>query len=83
MADYADIASEYEETIVNESIERIRSLCKSNGTGSDLCLDCGISIPEKRRLIFPDVKTCVSCQEIAEYRTKTTGNRIIVELQSS
>ncbi|EAO1992411.1 TraR/DksA family transcriptional regulator [Salmonella enterica] len=73
MADNADFASEYEALRVNDAVEKIRRLCDAGGQSELFCVDCGIRIPERRRMILPGVVMCVSCQEVIEYRKNITG----------
>ena len=50
---------------VKDAIDRAKSKLP---TGPSLmhCANCGMEIPEARRVAIPGVQLCVSCQEIAD-----------------
>lgn len=48
------------ESNINNEIDFARS--KLVGAGSEYCLDCGTTIPPKRRQVMPNAKYCIACQ---------------------
>ncbi|MCC5811348.1 MAG: TraR/DksA C4-type zinc finger protein [Ectothiorhodospiraceae bacterium] len=63
MSDAADIASEYAERLLQQSLDqRVRF----EGMSLTHCEDCEEPIPAKRRELLPGVRRCVECQELAE-----------------
>lgn len=48
---------QYLQTLIAQSRER-----QSSTPSQYYCLDCGESIPEKRRQLIPGVRLCIHCQ---------------------
>lgn len=50
--------------------ERHRSIAVASAavavSGTEICLDCGATIPPERRLVAPWAKRCIECQEFFE-----------------
>lgn len=49
-------------------ITHIRS--SLHGSGSSRCESCGEIIPADRRALLPSATTCVTCQEIKEFKAR-------------
>ena len=64
MADEADIAQDYIDRTVSESVRRAR---QQGGPSRTHCLDCEEPIPEMRQRIG-GVTRCIDCAELAERR---------------
>ena len=68
MADAMDIAQQREqaerERLINNARSRIASPSRF------LCEECDEPIPEARRIAIPGVAFCVTCQQIAELKSK-------------
>lgn len=68
MADVMDIAQQREqaerERLINNARRRITAPSRL------LCEACDAPIPEARRAALPGVAVCVTCQQIAELKTK-------------
>lgn len=68
MADEADIAQDYIDRTVSESVRRAR---QQSGPSRTHCLECEESIPEMRQRIG-GVTRCIDCAELAERRGYTS-----------
>lgn len=68
MADEADLAQNYVDLMINKGLTVV--LGQFNSMSSMECEVCGDVIPPLRRMAIPGVRTCVTCQEIAEHRRK-------------
>lgn len=68
MADAMDFAQQREQ----EDRERHISNARSSIAASSrfLCEECDAPIPEARRIAIPGVALCVTCQQIAELKSK-------------
>ena len=49
------------EDSIEDAVKLARALLPS-GEGSEECVDCGETIPLRRREAIPGVRTCVACQ---------------------
>ena len=72
--DQFDKASELEQLARDKAIAYQRSKTSINPS-LESCEECGIDIPEARRLAIKGVKTCIDCQIINEKQGKLYGNR--------
>ncbi|MEQ5196881.1 TraR/DksA family transcriptional regulator [Klebsiella pasteurii] len=68
MADAMDFAQEREQSERERHINNARS--RITAPSSFLCEACDAPIPEARRLAIPGVELCVTCQQIAELKSK-------------
>lgn len=72
--DISDRATRQEELAREEALRQIRlpenehGEFRQNPTATSLlyCVDCGASIPKRRRLAVPDCTRCVGCQAYQE-----------------
>ena len=67
-ADWVDEAQEVTQLMVDNQVERIRSLVMSPLVSATECEQCANKIPEARRRAGPGVRLCVECQTVAEFR---------------
>ncbi|SHE99577.1 transcriptional regulator, TraR/DksA family [Modicisalibacter ilicicola DSM 19980] len=68
MADNADRAAEIIENRLEGAIGNIR--VPDTVASDPECEDCGIEIPQARRLAAPWVTTCIECQGIRENKMR-------------
>lgn len=68
MADSMDIVQQRVEEERQRHIETARNT--TPGVSRVLCIDCDAPIPSARRRAIPGVQCCVTCQEIAELKSK-------------
>ncbi|MFT2798986.1 TraR/DksA C4-type zinc finger protein [Serratia sp. N21D137] len=68
MPDIADEAQIEHDKMIERGLMAIRT--QFTASSALVCIDCGETIPEKRRHILPGVKTCVLCQERNEFQHK-------------
>lgn len=68
MSDWADLASEREQQIRDEALERVTggTLKRQVEASAECCAVCEDPIPEARREALPGVQTCIDCQEELE-----------------
>lgn len=66
MADPIDVASDYEQLMLQKAID---NRVKFTGQSNTECDECGDEIPESRRALG-GVKFCVGCQSHLETRKK-------------
>ena len=71
MADIIDTASEIEELQRNAALSAHR--IDRSAVSAEHCEDCGIEIPEKRRVAMPGCQMCASCQADLELIRKQRG----------
>ncbi len=70
--DFADLGSEAEELFRRQALEIHAALARATrgptGKSAQWCqnADCGVEIPEARRLYVPGVQLCVDCQKLKE-----------------
>ncbi|WP_123800886.1 TraR/DksA C4-type zinc finger protein [Candidatus Pantoea deserta] len=69
MADIIDEAMAAIALTEGAEVAAIRS--KLSRPGCSICENCGELIPAARRKLLPSVTTCVTCQEIVEFRERT------------
>lgn len=50
---------------VKDAVERAKSRLPT-GPSLTHCVECGVEIPEARRIAVPGVKLCIPCQEIID-----------------
>ena len=67
MADLCDFADTNIEQHLARALEDHRAR-QAPGAGALYCEDCGLPIPEPRRLALPGCVTCVDCQVLRERR---------------
>lgn len=72
--DQFDKASELEALAREKAIAFQRSKVK-HGKSFEQCEDCGINIPQARRVAIAGVKTCVDCQTFNEKQGKLYAAR--------
>jgi phage/conjugal plasmid C-4 type zinc finger TraR family protein len=65
MADVIDIANDQAEYLLQLALHR-RPRGVVSFVGAIFCEDCGVTIPEKRRIAIPGCETCIHCQERRE-----------------
>lgn len=68
MADAMDIAQQREQAERERLINNARS--RITAPSNFFCEACDAPIPEARRAALPGVAVCVTCQQIAELKTK-------------
>ncbi|MFJ3458510.1 TraR/DksA family transcriptional regulator [Scandinavium goeteborgense] len=68
MADLMDIVQQREQAERERLIKNAR--CRIAAPSRFLCEACDAPIPEARRAALPGVAVCVTCQQIAELKTK-------------
>ena len=68
MADAMDIAQQREQAERERLINKARSHIAT--PSRFLCEECDAPIPEARRAAIQDVAFCVTCQQIAELKSK-------------
>jgi len=67
MVDEADLGNESMMTHLDLTLRRCRDDIEDYG-GSEYCIDCGILIPEGRRIAVPGCRRCIGCQIAYERR---------------
>lgn len=72
--DQFDQASELEQIARDKAIAYQRNKI-STEQSLDHCEECGVDIPEARKLAIKGVKTCIDCQTFNEKQGKLYGNR--------
>lgn len=56
-----------EQRVEAERDRTIAAACAAvSAAGSDVCIDCGATIPTERRLAAPWAKRCIECQQFYE-----------------
>ena len=65
MANEVDIANDYAERFIEQSLAQHAARAKSE-VSEFYCIECGDVIPHRRRAAVKGVKTCVDCQETIE-----------------
>ncbi|EMA1801305.1 TraR/DksA family transcriptional regulator [Cronobacter turicensis] len=68
MADAMDIVQQREQEERERHIHNARS--RPVAPSLFVCESCGGPIPEARRIAVPGVELCVTCQQIAELKSK-------------
>lgn len=68
MADTIDLAQQREQEDRERYINKARS--RIAAPSRFLCEECDAPIPEARRIAIPGVAFCVTCQQIAELKSK-------------
>ncbi|HIH5078572.1 TPA: TraR/DksA family transcriptional regulator [Citrobacter freundii] len=68
MADTIDLAQQREQEDRERYINKARS--RIAAPSRFLCEECDAPIPEARRIAIPGVVFCVTCQQIAELKSK-------------
>lgn len=68
MADAMDLAQQREQENRERHIRNARS--RIAAPSRFLCEECDAPIPEARRIAIPGVVLCVTCQQIAELKSK-------------
>ncbi|MGK4768892.1 TraR/DksA family transcriptional regulator [Escherichia coli] len=68
MADAMDLAQLREQEDRERHISNARS--RRPEVSAFICEECGAPIPEARRIAIPGVAYCVTCQQIAELKSK-------------
>ncbi|EQA8865862.1 TPA: TraR/DksA family transcriptional regulator [Citrobacter braakii] len=68
MADAMDLAQQHEQEDRERHISNARST--NAMTSAFICEACASPIPEGRRIAIPGVALCVTCQQIAELKSK-------------
>ncbi|EHM7432279.1 TraR/DksA family transcriptional regulator [Escherichia coli] len=68
MADVMDGVQEREQAERERHINNVRS--RITTPSRFLCEVCDVPIPEARRIALPGVGLCVTCQQIAELKSK-------------
>ncbi|GME48222.1 MULTISPECIES: TraR/DksA C4-type zinc finger protein [unclassified Pantoea] len=68
----ADVVEEAMKVIaLTEGLEIHHIRSRLAGPGREACEVCGEEIPVARRALMPSAVTCVTCQEVREFRQKT------------
>ena len=70
--DQEELASDFAERMNENGVAAVLSQLPT-GESSEDCEECGIDIPEKRRLAIKGVKYCVDCQGLFELKNKHRG----------
>lgn len=65
MADVVDIANDYAERLIEQSLAQHAAREKSEESAF-YCIECDEVIPHRRRAAIKGVKTCVDCQDLKE-----------------
>lgn len=68
MADAMDLAQQREQEDRERYIRNARSCITA--PSRFLCEECDAPIPEARRIAIPGVAFCVTCQQVAELKSK-------------
>ena len=68
MADFADIASDYSEQVLQRTLDARPRFAVHSTLSAELCEECGVSIPQARREAVPGCELCVDCQGYREGR---------------
>ncbi|EPR1455212.1 TraR/DksA family transcriptional regulator [Citrobacter koseri] len=68
MPDYMDHIQERQTESLSRQINAAR--VKPCGAAALFCEECDAPIPEARRIAIPGVVFCVTCQQIAELKSK-------------
>lgn len=68
MADAMDLAQLREQEDRERHISNARS--RRHEVSAFICEECDAPIPEARRIAIPGVAYCVTCQQIAELKSK-------------
>ncbi len=68
MADSMDIVQQRVEEERQRHIKAARA--KKPGVSRIYCIECEAPIPPVRRYVIPGVQCCVTCQEVAELKSK-------------
>ena len=68
MPDYMDHIQERQTESLSRQINAAR--VKPCGAAALVCEECDAPIPEARRIAIPGVVFCVTCQQIAELKSK-------------
>ncbi|MBD8109434.1 TraR/DksA C4-type zinc finger protein [Erwinia persicina] len=68
MADTADEAETFITLTQSLAVGRIREMLQM--PGDECCEECGEPIEAARRKALPSVKTCLTCQEIIELKSR-------------
>lgn len=63
MADIADIGNDYAEKVLED---RLNARVRYEGESATDCEECGVEIPEGRRIAVPGCKLCRECAQILE-----------------
>lgn len=63
MADIADIGNDYAEKVL---ADRLNARVRYEGESATDCEECGVEIPEARRMAVPGCKLCRDCKEIED-----------------
>ncbi|HBR2697747.1 TPA: TraR/DksA family transcriptional regulator [Klebsiella pneumoniae] len=75
MADSMDLVQQRVEENLQRHIQNART--RKPGIARVLCIDCDEPIPTARRQAIPGVQCCVTCQEIAELKSKNYNGRAV------
>lgn len=65
MADAADYGNEQAEYLLQVALAR-RKAASTSATSAECCEDCGVPIPNARRLAVVGCETCIDCQSLRE-----------------
>ncbi|WP_420383714.1 DksA/TraR family C4-type zinc finger protein [Novosphingobium sp.] len=57
---------------VADAVKRARVMMPA-GEGTDMCEDCGETIPPRRRAALPGTRTCVACQSTRDAAIRSVG----------
>ncbi len=68
MADFADIASDYSEQVLQRTLDARPRFAVHSTLSAEYCEECGVSIPQARREAVPGCELCVDCQALHEVR---------------
>lgn len=71
MPEIIDEANALEQHIIDIGISKLR--INRNAVSATHCEECGIEIPEARRISVPGCTMCIDCKEIAERKSKVGG----------
>lgn len=66
MADEADLAEERMRGETEMRVKALRGRLGRPDEGRATCIDCGLEIPQARRLALPSCQRCVDCQDQVE-----------------
>jgi len=70
--DQEELASDFAERLNSDGVAAVISQLPK-GESLEFCEECGVDIPEKRRLAIKGVKYCIDCQTIFEKKNKHRG----------
>lgn len=71
MPEIIDAANELQQHFIDIGIMNAR--INRNSVSATHCEECGIEIPEARRIAVPGCTMCADCKEIAEHKIKVGG----------